>query len=125
MEKIVTRSLSECVWHEPPNRGGLRYTFLVDSTEMASHGLSVGIIQVPVGEDLTLHHHAPQEIYVVRSGKGVLLKADGASEPVRADSVVYIPQNEKHGLRNTGSVPLEVLWIFPTDCWKEIEYIRE
>ena len=54
-----------------------------------------------------------------------MLKADGETEEVGPDTVVYIPENAKHGLRNTGDEPLEVLWIFPTDCWEEIVYIRE
>jgi mannose-6-phosphate isomerase-like protein (cupin superfamily) len=124
-EKIVTRHVRDCGWNQRPDRGDLRWKYLVDSTEMNSHGLSAGIIEVPVGSELSLHHHAPQEIYIVRAGEGVLLKAGGKTEPVGKDSVVYIPCNEKHGLRNTGSVALEVLWIFPTDCWEEIVYVRE
>ena len=125
MEKLVTRHVSDFGWNQRPDRGDLRWKCLVDSTEMNSHGLSTGIIEIPVGSELSLHHHAPQEIYIVRAGKGLLLKADGKHEDVHKDSVVYIPQNKKHGLKNTGDVTLEVLWIFPTDCWAEIEYIRE
>ena len=125
MEQLVTRHVRDCDWNQRADRGDLRWKFLVDSTEMASHGLSVGIIQVPVGGELSLHHHQPQEIYIVRAGQGLLLRAGGGTEELHKDSVVYIPQNEKHGLRNTGDVALEVLWMFPTDCWEEIEYVRE
>ena len=125
MEKLVTTHVDDCEWRQRPDRGDLRWKFLVDSTEMDSHGLSAGVIEVPVGGELGLHHHHPQEIYIIRAGQGLLLKAGGAIEELRKDSVVYIPQNEKHGLRNTGDAALEVLWIFPTDCWEEIEYIRE
>ena len=38
---------------------------------------------------------------------------------------VYIPQNALHGLKNIGNVPFEVLWIFPTDTWSEIDYHYE
>lgn len=125
METIVTRHVSDCSWNQREDRGDLRWKFLVDATEMDSHGLSAGIIEVPVGSELSLHHHQPQEIYVIRAGEGFLLQAGGKPQEVRKDSVVYIPQNEKHGLKNTGDVTLEVLWIFPTDCWQEIDYIRE
>ena len=125
MEKIVTRHASDCNWNQREDRGDLRWKFLVDATEMDSHGLSAGIIEVPVGSELSLHHHQPQEIYVIRAGEGLLLQAGGETQAVHKDSVVYIPQNEKHGLKNTGDVALEVLWIFPTDCWQEIEYIRD
>ncbi|NNE24572.1 MAG: cupin domain-containing protein [Rhizobiales bacterium] len=125
METIVTRHVNDCSWNQREDRGDLRWKFLVDATEMDSHGLSAGIIEVPVGSELSLHHHQPQEIYVIRAGEGLLLQTGGKIQQVRKDSVVYIPQNERHGLKNTGDVALEVLWIFPTDCWQEIEYIRD
>ena len=125
MEQIVTTHVRDCAWNSNQDSDDLRWRFLVDSTEMSSHGISTGIIEVRVGGELSLHHHRPQEIYIVRAGQGLLLKANGDSEALQKDSVVYIPQNEQHGLRNTGDVALEVLWIFPTDCWEEIEYIRE
>ena len=39
------------------------------------------------------------------------------------DSIVYIPGKQSHGLRNSGKVPLEVIWIFPTDCWEDVKYV--
>lgn len=125
MEKIVTRHAGDGDWNRRDGAPDLRWKFLVDATEMDSHGLSTGIIEVAVGGELSLHHHQPQEIYIIRAGEGLLLQAGGKTKRLHKDSVVYIPQNEKHGLKNTGDVALEVLWIFPTDCWREIEYIRE
>ena len=80
---------------------------------------------IPYGEDLELHHHVPQEIYLIRKGEGQLLRHDGEPALVRKDSFVYIPKNCPHGLRNIGNEDLEILWIFPTDCWEEVNYIFE
>ena len=41
------------------------------------------------------------------------------------DSFVYIPKNVDHGLKNTGEEDLEILWIFPTDCWEKVEYFQK
>tara|TARA_X000000950_G_C13548227_1_gene510423 strand:- start:33 stop:338 length:306 start_codon:yes stop_codon:yes gene_type:complete len=71
-----------------------------------------------------LYHHSPQEVYIIRQGEGVLLSSSNAKR-IYKDSFVYIPQNIEHGLRNTGKEELELLWIFPTDCWEEVEYVFE
>lgn len=122
-ETVVVRQTNQLPWNQGDERPDLRAKFLVDSTETNSHGLSCGILEVAVGGELPLHHHGPQEIYVIRSGKGLLLKSDGETQPVGADDVVYVPENGQHGIRNVGDVPLEFLWIFPTDCWQEVEYL--
>ena len=49
----------------------------------------------------------------------------GTHIKIYKDSFVYIPKNVEHGLKNTGEKDLELLWIFPTDCWEEVEYIFE
>ena len=95
---------------------------MVDNTQMNSHGLSCGILVLPPGEELRLHYHSPQEIYIIRRGEGLLLSSL-STRKVCKDSFVYIPQNFEHGLKNTGEEDLELLWIFPTDCWEEVEYV--
>ena len=37
---------------------------------MGSTGLSLGFAEIAPGGDLTLHYHAPAEIYVVTNGTG-------------------------------------------------------
>jgi len=73
MEKIVTSHLDDCEWQQSEKHGKLRWKYLVDSTHFLSHGLSCGILNVPPGGELGLHHHSPQEIYLIRSGEGMLL----------------------------------------------------
>ena len=71
---------------------------------------------------IPLHCLSPQEIYIIRQGEGVLLSSSNAKR-VYKDSFVYIPKNIEHGLKNIGEEDLELLWIFPTDCWEEVEYV--
>ena len=81
------------------------------------------MVEIPVGEELELHSHSPQEIYLIRSGEGLLLRGDMENKKLSKDSIVYIPKKQSHGLRNSGKVPLEVIWIFPTDCWEDVKYV--
>ena len=121
-EKIVVSHLKDQVWNENKMQGKLRWKYIADSTQMKSRGLSCGVLVLPLGEELSLHYHSPQEIYIIRRGEGLLLSSLNTRK-VCKDSYVYIPQNFEHGLKNTGEEDLELLWIFPTDCWEEVEYV--
>ena len=121
-EKIVLSHLRDQTWNEDKDQGKLRWKYMADSTQMKSHGLSCGVLVLPAGEELPLHCHSPQEIYIIRKGEGLLL-CSLCSKDVFKDSFVYIPENVDHGLKNTGEEDFEILWIFPTDCWEEVEYI--
>ena len=121
-EKIVVSHLKDQAWNEDKEQGNLRWKYIADSTQLMSHGLSCGVLVLPPGEELPLHHHSPQEVYIIRQGEGLLLSSL-SSKKVYKDSFVYIPKDVNHGLKNTGEEDLEILWIFPTDCWEEVEYI--
>lgn len=123
-EKIVVSHIEDQTWNKNRNQGKFRWKYMVDSTEMKSHGLSCGVLVLPPGEELPLHFHSPQEIYIIRQGEGLLLSSQN-NKKVCKDSFVYIPKNSKHGLKNTGKHDLELLWIFPTNCWEEVEYVFE
>ncbi len=120
-EKIVVSHLRDQPWNENKDQGKFRWKYMADSTQMTSHGLSCGVLVLPPGEELPLHYHSPQEIYIIRQGEGVLLSSLNTKK-VCKDSFVYIPENFEHGLKNTGTEDLEILWIFPTDCWEKVEY---
>ena len=128
-EKVVISTLHEAEWQQHTAEKialganpDLRWCYLVDSTKTASHGMSVGCLVIPIGGELPPHTHAPQEVYLIKTGSGLLLMPDGTAKPVSEADTIYIPSNEKHGLKNTGNKPLEVIWIFPTDCWQEVKY---
>ena len=121
-EKIVVSHLRDQPWNENKDQGKFRWKYMADSTQIQSHGLSCGVLVLPPGESLPLHYHSPQEIYIIRRGEGLLLSSLNERK-VCKDSFVYIPQNFEHGLKNTGKEDLELLWIFPTDCWEEVEYV--
>ena len=123
MDRIFISHLDDREWQQRAEFGNLRWKYLVDSTASNSHGLSCGLIQIPVAEELKLHFHLPQEIYLIHSGTGLLLRQNSQSQKVRKGSVVYVPGSCPHGLRNIGDKSLEVMWIFPTDCWDEVKYV--
>ena len=122
MEQPTIVKEDECDWVSAPEFPGLQYKLLIDSTKIDNHGLSLGSLELVPGGELPLHHHSPQEIYIIRKGKGLLLSKTETRE-VFPETSIYIPKNEKHGLKNIGDNNLLIYWIFPTDCWAEVRYL--
>ena len=122
MEQATIVKEDECDWVSAPEFPGLQYKLLIDSTKIDNHGLSLGSLELVPGGELPLHHHSPQEIYIIRKGKGLLLSKSEQRE-VFPQTSIYIPENEKHGLKNIGNNNLLIYWIFPTDCWAEVRYL--
>ena len=91
-EKIVVSHLRDKAWNENKDQGKFKWKYMADSTQMISHGLSCGVLVLPPGEELPLHHHSPQEIYIIRQGEGVLLSSSNAKR-IYKDSFVYIPKS--------------------------------
>ena len=115
------KSVSDQEWSTTDKYPGVRWKFLIDSDFTESSGLSLGIAEIAPGGDLILHYHSPAEIYIVTDGKGILNKS-GKFEEIKKGDVVYIAENAKHALKNNGKETLKFYWIFPTDCFSEVEY---
>ena len=75
-------SISNQEWKTSEKYPGVRWKFLVDADIDGSKGISCGFAEVLPGGKLTLHHHAPDEIYVVTNGSATLNK-DGEFEEIK------------------------------------------
>ena len=117
-------SASDQNWTTSEKYPGVRWKFLVDEDYNGSKGLSCGFAEIEPGGNLTLHHHAPDEIYVVTNGSGTLNKS-GELEEIKKGDVVYIAGNAKHALQNNGKEVLGFYWVFPTNRFKDVEYISD
>ena len=91
-ENLVVSHLKDQAWNEKKDQGKFRWKYIADSTKLMSHGISCGVLVLPPGEELPLHHHSPQEVYIIRQGEGLLLSSS-SSKKVYKDSFVYIPKN--------------------------------
>ena len=122
MEETIIVKENDRNWKFDSEFPGLKYKLLIDSTQIENHGLSLGIVDLELGAELPLHHHSPQEIYIIRTGEGLLLSKTETRKVFPKDSI-YIPKMEKHGLLNVGTNILSIYWIFPTDCWANVKYL--
>lgn len=85
----------------------------VTSTQILWHKNSpdaqLTITRVTVAPGATQDRHAhdgAEQVWLVESGSGELLLADGGSEPLSAGDVVRTPPGGVHGLNNTGTTDL-------------------
>ena len=82
----------------------------------------MGQLKFPVGHSLAPHCHVQQEIHYTLTGRAQLFAVGEKEKNLNPGDTVYIPQYALHGLKNVDNAPFELLWIFPTDSWSEIEY---
>ena len=81
-------------------------SYLLASTRTSnSRSLTTTVVELaPSGEQRT-HSHAPEQVYFLLEGRGVMTVGDDAQE-VRAGDCVFIPSDTRHGIRNSGTSTL-------------------
>ena len=117
-------SISDQAWKTSERYPGVRWKFLVDADLDRSKGISCGFAEVLPGGKLTLHHHSPDEIYIVTKGSATLNK-DGDLEEIKKGDIIYISNNSKHALMNNNTETFGFYWLFPTDRFSDVEYFSD
>ena len=84
----------------------------VDRRNGGSPDLVMGYEELAPGAEIQPHRHlVADEILFVHRGSGIA-SLDGRDSPVRAGATVYIPKTVTIRVRNTGSEPLGVAFVF-------------
>lgn len=107
-------------WDDPVH-GALTFRTLFSRDSTPTRGLTAGVAELAPGEHLARHWHEAAEVYLVVGGDGVV-DLGGDALPVRADSTVFVPGGEVHGIRNTGSSTLTVFYVLAADEFADVEY---
>jgi mannose-6-phosphate isomerase-like protein (cupin superfamily) len=102
-------------------RGRVRWRTLFSRGKTATEGLTCGVAEFGPGDWLGLHRHAPPETYYVFAGAGIV-SLEGREIAVQAGSALFIPGMAEHGVRQTGTEVLRLLYTFPVDSFDDIEY---
>jgi mannose-6-phosphate isomerase-like protein (cupin superfamily) len=118
---IVEAEVPQDSWDDPV-RGRLRFRTLFSQGLTPTAGLTCGVTELGPNDWLGLHRHAPPEVYYVFAGAGIL-SLDGREITVGAGSAVFIPCMAEHGIRQTGSEILRLLYAFPVDSFDGVEYL--
>lgn len=100
-----------------PRPGGQRDTGVpiiikVDGMNGGSSQLFMGYEDIPVGEAIQPHYHPhADEIVFVHRGRGVAMLGDRRAD-VAAGATIYIPHGTRVTLRNTGTEPITIAFVF-------------
>jgi oxalate decarboxylase/phosphoglucose isomerase-like protein (cupin superfamily) len=82
---------------------------------LAGADMHDGICTVAPGAKLPLHWHPIGELQFFLAGEGLLLDTDSNETPIAGGSVFSPPRpGSAHGFRNTGSAPLQILFVYPS-----------
>ena len=84
---------------------------LMDRTISAIQKCSLAEEVLPPGAAVGRHfHRETEEIYYILSGTGEMTVGEDTSE-VSAGDAVYIPVNNVHTLKNTGTEPMKIMLV--------------
>ncbi len=91
---------------------GVTVRWAISDKDGAPH-FYLRVFEISPGGYTPLHRHAwEHEIYVL-SGEGEMVQEEGSS-PVRPGTVVFIPGEELHQVRNTGELLLRFICVIPS-----------
>ncbi len=68
--------------------------------------LTTTVVEIRPGGEQRIHSHAPEQIYYILQGRGVMTVADERA-PVGPGDCVFIPSGTPHGLKNDGELLLK------------------
>jgi len=104
--------------------GGIaRFTIKVDPITARSPRLVMVTEAIAPNEGIPAHvHPSEDEMIFVHSGTGTV-ELGNRHESVTAGATVYIPRATRIALRNTGSIPLEIVAVFSGVGFEE--YLRD
>jgi len=95
------------------SEGAPSFIIKVDRKYGYSPSFFMGMENIPPGKKIRLHHHPhAEEILFIHRGTGIA-RLGAREAAVSAGATVYIPRNVSVGLRNTGTEPLSLVFIFP------------
>lgn len=107
-------------WDDPA-RGDISWYTLISGDSTPTDSLSAGIAELEPGQSLALHRHAQAEIYCILEGRGIVT-IGGAETTVSVGTVVFIPGDAKHGIRNEDGALLRLFYVFATDRFSDVVY---
>jgi len=115
-EHLVFSSQEVTPFTPPEAEGAYASRLLIDEESVGSTGFVVNHFTLRPGAETELGQHPTpyDEFYYVLEGEGVVtLGEEGEEYAIAEDSVVFIPHDTLHALRNSGSVDLELITVMP------------
>lgn len=87
-------------------RDNIESFLLVSRKTTGSDKLSITLVEMEPGGFQHLHHHEQEQAYYILQGEGTM-EIEDEKRRVAGGDCVFIPSFSRHGLENTGSMPLK------------------
>lgn len=102
-------------WHRSAKVPGSTVAMCIDGS-VPGADMYGGINVLAPGADIPVHWHSSGEFQFILGGSGVAVDADGNESDIGPHSVLFAPAGPggAHGIRNTGLVPLSILFVYPS-----------
>jgi mannose-6-phosphate isomerase-like protein (cupin superfamily) len=102
-------------WHRAAKVPGSTVALFIDGS-VPGADLYGGVNVLAPGAVIPTHWHSVGELQFILSGTGVTMDRDGTESAIGPHSVVFAPAglDGAHGFRNTGLVPLAILFAYPS-----------
>ena len=120
-EGFVTGEAEQETYLIGPRRAPV--TFMVDKKNKGVGAISFCREEMIPGDGIPIHKHLnEEEVIYIQYGTGLFTLGEKEYE-VKAGSVAYVPKGVWHGLRNTGTADLRMLFSFTPSGFEN--YFRE
>lgn len=122
----IVRRLQDLAWQGWPeeqiaSRGQVTWKDLLGGDPTEGADMVMGVARVRPGETLEPHRHAQPETYFTLAGRGEVT-IDGVSYTVEAGTMLFIPGDAEHGIRNDSTQDLQILYAFAVDDFAKVHY---
>jgi quercetin dioxygenase-like cupin family protein len=85
--------------------------FIGSRSPLQADNFVSGFVIIEPGGTVPLHQHEQEEVYYVLKGRGEMT-VGAETQIMQAVSVVYIPSNTRHTLKNSGDGELHMLFVY-------------
>jgi len=110
--KMIIKKMTDVPIKTSPEYVGVEKQILIGS-EDGSNEIILRYFSIEPGGNSPYHSHDFPHLVKIEKGNGVVIDTDGNEHPLGVGMLVYIPDNEPHGFKNTGSGTFDFICIVP------------
>lgn len=109
---MVIKNLNEVPYEDMSAFKGVKKQILIGPRD-GSGEIVMRYFSLEPGGNTPYHSHGFPHVVKVEKGHGAVIDKDGKKYPLEANQVAYIPDDEIHGFKNTGTEPFDFICIVP------------
>lgn len=122
----IVRRVQDVAWQGWPAeqaaaRGRVSWKELLGGDPAEGADMVMGVARLLRGETLEPHRHTQPETYFTLAGRGTVT-IDGTRHDVEAGTLLFIPGDAEHGIRNDSDEELQILYAFAVADFNQVVY---